>query len=77
MNTQLAILRANLNLRGHRFNEGSTIKVWNTGQTVQIQPAKCKDKYHEALWYSLPHIHLRDLTFLEPPLEELHRIGIF
>jgi hypothetical protein len=76
MNTELAILRASLNLRGHRFKEGSMIKVWNTGQTIQIQPAVCKDKYHAALWYSMPHIHLRDLVFLEKPLEELHQIGI-
>jgi hypothetical protein len=77
MNTKTAILRANLNLRGHRFREGSMLKVWDTGNTIQIQPASCKDKYQEAMWYSLPHIHLRDLFFLDKPLEELYSIGLF
>jgi len=77
MNTKLAILKANLNLRGHRFKAGSAIKVWDTGNTIQIQPAVCKDKIHEALWYSMPEIHLRDLFFMGRDLEDLHEIGVF
>ena len=53
------------------------LKVWDTGHTVQIQPARCKDKFIEALWYSLPDIHIKHLNFLPKSLEELHTIGIF
>lgn len=77
MNTRIAILKTDVNLRGHQFRKGSMLKVWDTGHTVQIQPARCKDKFIEALWYSLPDIHIRHLNFLPKSLEELHTIGIF
>ena len=53
------------------------LKVWDTGHTTQIQPAVCKNHIYEALWYSLPDIHVRHLDFLPRPLTELHTIGIF
>jgi len=77
MNTRIAILKTDVNLRGHQFRKGSMLKVWDTGHTTQIQPAVCKNHIYEALWYSLPDIHVRHLDFLPRPLTELHTIGIF
>ena len=65
MNIKYGRVNTTVNLRGHKFPAGSIIKIWTTGKVTSIQPLVVPTKYHEALWFLMPNMHLRHIDNLE------------
>jgi len=65
MKTDYARVRSSISLRGHNFPAGTLIKVWDAGSVTSIQPVHLPSKKHEALWYSFPKIHFRNIVMLD------------
>lgn len=77
MTTKYAIVRSTINLRGHKFPAGTTIRVWDTGQVTSIQPAILPTALHEAMWYAFPDIHKKDIRMLEEHEDACVEYGIY
>ena len=65
MNIKYGRVNATINLRGHKFTQGSIIKIWTAGRVTSIQPLTLPTPYHGILWYNMPDIHLRHIDELE------------
>lgn len=75
MKIRHARLSTKISLRGHSFDKGDLIKVWDAGNSIGIQPYHCKP-LHDALWYALPAIHHKHIQYVEHYEENLIDCGI-
>ena len=77
MKYEYAIVRSTINLRGHKFPAGSTIRVWDTGQVTSIQPVHLPSHLHEAMWYSLPDIHKKNFRMVDEWENSCVELGLY
>jgi hypothetical protein len=77
MTMKYAIVRSTINLRGHKFPAGSTIKVWDTGQVTSIQPVHLPSALHEAMWYAFPEIHKKNIRMVDEWENSCVELGLY
>jgi hypothetical protein len=52
------------------------IKVWDTGHATSIQPVLLPTPLHEAMWYSFPDLHRKNIRMLDPHEDTCVDLGI-
>jgi hypothetical protein len=77
MTTKYAIVRSTINLRGHKFPAGTTIKVWDTGDATSIQPVHLPSALHEAMWYAFPEIHKKNIRMVDEWENSCVELGLY
>jgi hypothetical protein len=77
MTTKYAIVRSTINLRGHKFPAGTTIRVWDTGVVTSIQPLYLPTPYHEAMWYAFPEIHKKNIRMVDEWENSCVELGLY